>query len=238
MIQQKKHTSVVTQLFGQPYIKNGIKKKRSLLFLLAFALILIPSISALTITDTTFSTSDSNYTILVDSITLDQVIVENDSIQFHNLTSIASNFTNTNATFDSIATFVGLKVGLTVKNINTSAELNSTLGNQDFNVTFTAGQILQIVVTTPTTGVCGPAGLRVGFNSFFDSIGVVFSILVVIIIILLIWGVIIVIQDPSKLTSLDIDFSKLDLPKIFIGILIVSIIALISTALIAIMCAL
>lgn len=153
MIQQKKHISVVTQLFGQLYIKNGIKKKRSLLFLLAFALILIPSINALTITDTTFFASVTNYTIHVDTITLDQVNVTNSSIEFANLTSTGSNFVNTNATFNAIANFVGLEVGLTIRNLNTSTDLfTSATGNQDFNATFTPGQNLRIMSTT--TRVC------------------------------------------------------------------------------------
>ncbi len=95
----------------------------------------------------------ANYTIFVDSITLDSAVVTNTSITFNNLTSVGSNFTNTNATFDAVANFIGLDVGLTIRNVNTSTDLfTSTLGDQDFNATFTTGQRL-IINSFRTLGV-------------------------------------------------------------------------------------
>lgn len=110
-----------------------------------FLLLLIPLSSALTITDTTFSTSGTNYTIFVDSITLDNVTVTSTQILFINLTSVGSNFTNTNGTFSSVAGFIGLDVGLIVFNVNTSTDIfTSSSGNRDFNGTMLPGIVLRI----------------------------------------------------------------------------------------------
>ncbi len=114
------------------------------MFLFLF-LISISAASAVQINNTTFFASETNFTILVDFIDLDAVIVSNTSIQFHNLTSIGSNFTNTNATFDARADFIGLDIGLTIRNVNTATDLfTSSISNQDFNATFTSFQVLII----------------------------------------------------------------------------------------------
>ena len=98
------------------------------------------------INDTTFFASETNYTIFVDSITLDNVTTTPTSITFFNLTSVGSNFTNTNETFDAVATFIGLNISLTIRNINTSTDLfTSVLGSTDFNATFTTGQVIRIM---------------------------------------------------------------------------------------------
>lgn len=121
-----------------------MNKTIKILFLLS--ILFFPLISALTLTDTTFFASETNYTIFVDSITLDNVTITSTSITFFNLTSVGSNFTNTNVTFDAIASFIGLDVGLTIRNINTSTDLfTSSLGNQDYNATFTSEQIIRIM---------------------------------------------------------------------------------------------
>lgn len=134
------------------------KKKHTLVFLLAFTLFLLPSISALTLVNTTFFASATNYTIFVDSITLDNVTITSTSITFFNLTSVESNFTNTNLTSDAVATFDGLDVGLTIRNVNTSIDLfNSTLGDQNFNVTFSPGIVLRTITTISVTPSCSPS---------------------------------------------------------------------------------
>ena len=70
-------------------------KKKYFVFL--FLILTISSVSSLQINDTIFFASETNFTIFVDSITLDQVTVTNQSITFINLTSVGSNFTNINA---------------------------------------------------------------------------------------------------------------------------------------------
>lgn len=110
-----------------------------------FIVFMIPFVSSLQINDTTFFASQENFTIFVDSIILDAVVVTNQTIEFHNLTSIGSNFTNSNATFDARADFFGLDINLIVRNKNTSTDLfTSTLSDQNFNVTFTSGQVIII----------------------------------------------------------------------------------------------
>ncbi len=106
---------------------------------------LLPFVSGLVITDTTFFSSVTNFTIFVDSMVLDEVNITNVSITFHNVTSSGTNLTNTNATSTAIATFIGLTPGLTLRNVNTSTDLFiSSTGAQDFNATFLAGQTIII----------------------------------------------------------------------------------------------
>ncbi len=125
---------------------DKMKSKFIWFMVLATAFIFLPLVSAVTITDTTFFANQTNFTIFVDFITLDQVIVTNTSIQFHNLTSVGSNFINVNATFDARADFIGLAVGLIIRNVNTETDLfESEVGDQDFNATFTPSQVLMIV---------------------------------------------------------------------------------------------
>ncbi len=133
------------------------KLKIPIFFFLALALFLLPSINALTINNTTFSTSISNYTIHVDLMELDEVNVTNYTISFYNVTSVGSNLTNINATYNARADFYGLDIGLTIRNINTSTDLfTSESGNQDYNATFTSGQVIRIMsdVTEEETTTC------------------------------------------------------------------------------------
>lgn len=123
--------------------------KNYLLIVLLF--LSLTSVSALEITDTTFFSSATNFTIFVDSITLDNVTITENKIEFHNLSSIGSKFTNTNATFDARADFIGLNLSLRVRNFNTSENLFlSTLGSQNFNATFISGHTITIVLFRAT----------------------------------------------------------------------------------------
>ena len=136
------------------------KLKIPVFFLLAFALFLLPSVSALTIDNTTFHSSISNYTIFVDSMTLSEVNVTNLTISFYDVNSTGTNLTNTNLTYNSRADFYGLAIGLTIRNINTSTDLfTSASGNQDYNATFTTEQVLRITGNITENGdyVCSSA---------------------------------------------------------------------------------
>lgn len=123
----------------------NLKKKLRILLLLS--ILILPTLaSSLTITNTTFSTSVSNYTIYVDSITLDNVTVTSTTIEFYNLTSLGSNLTNINETYDSIASFYGLDIGLTLRNINTSTDLfTSASGGQDYDAALPQGHLLRVM---------------------------------------------------------------------------------------------
>jgi len=161
------------------------KKKLKIPVLSLLVLILLPSVFALTITDTTFRSSVSNDTIFVDSITLDNVTVTNTTITFFNLTSVGSNFTNVNETFDATVRFVGLEINLSIRNVNTSTNLfSSTLGDQDFNATITPGQVLTIIESptgpvTPSESVLSAfsSSAIVIFVSLFATLGVVFVLI-------------------------------------------------------------
>ncbi len=181
------------------YLNAYLKKK--LIFLLPLLLIIIPSVSALTITNTTFFASDNNFTILVDSIILDQVTVSNSSIEFFNLTSIGSNFTNTNATFDARADFLGLDIGLVVRNVNTATDLfTSTSGSQNFNATFTSGQVITINGgATPSTGRSACDVMVQQFGTFPILIGLLGTII-------LLGAVIFVLT--TGFVSINFDFNK------------------------------
>lgn len=111
--------------------------------------------SAVTITDTTFFSSSSGSTIFIDTITLDEVTVTDVTTLFTNLTSSGSEFTNTN-TSDASADFIGLQIGLVIRNLNTSTDLfQARTGSQTFNATFTQGQVLKIMPNL--TFVCNAA---------------------------------------------------------------------------------
>lgn len=127
-------------------------------------LLVLPLVNAVVITNTTFFSNLSNYTIHVDNITLDQVTVTNLTIEFYNLSSIGSNFTNINTTYNARADFYGLDAGLTIRNINTSTDLfTSASGSQAYNATLISGHIIRIMnVTTPST-TCSSAD-RALFN--------------------------------------------------------------------------
>ena len=159
-------------------LKENDKIKKKLIFPIFLVLLLFPLLSALTITDTTFFASETNYTIFVDSITLDNVTVTNTSITFYNLTSIGSNFTNTNATFDAVATFIGLDVGLTILNVNTSVNLfSSVLGSQNFNATFTPGQTIRTIITPDSDALIACNTMIIQFGGFVVFIGLLGTII-------------------------------------------------------------
>lgn len=122
---------------------DKIKAAYLVIFLI---LIVIPLSSALEITDTTFFSTGSNFTIFVDSISLDNVTVTPSSIIFTNLTSLGSNFSNTNLSFDATASFIGLDPSLAILNVNTSIRLfTSSIGNKNFNATFISGHVIQTI---------------------------------------------------------------------------------------------
>lgn len=115
---------------------KSFKKKQTFIILLAFAFILLPFSSSVTITDTTFTTNNTEFTIFVNTITLDQAVITGESITFENVTSSNTTITNTNSTVTSIVNFIGLTPGLTLFNVNTSTDIfRSTAGLQDFNIT-------------------------------------------------------------------------------------------------------
>ena len=151
-----------------------LKKKLPLLLLILF---ILPSVSALTITDTTFFSSVSNSTIFIDTITLDEATVNNQTTQFFNLTSQDSKFFNTNATSTATAEFIGLQAGLLIHNINTSTDIfTSAIGNQNFNATFTAGQVIQVrdddgFSNTVISAQC--SGITDGFSLFGTLLAII-----------------------------------------------------------------
>ena len=139
-------------------------------------LLLFPLVNALTITDTTYFSSVSNSTIFVDSITLDLVIVTNQSAEFYNLTSVGSNFTNTNATYNARADFYGLNVGLTIRNINTQQDLfTSASGSQNYNATFTPGQVIRTIIITDAQNACNT--MIIQFGGFVVFVGLLGTII-------------------------------------------------------------
>jgi len=88
-------------------------------------------------------------------LVLDNVTVTANSIQFHNVTSLGTNFTNTNETFDAVASFFGLQVGFTITNVNESNDLfNSTAADQEFNATFTPGQVIRTINSPDVSPGC------------------------------------------------------------------------------------
>lgn len=152
---------------------DDAKKKLSLVFLIGLVLLSVGTVEALDITDTTFFASESNSTVFVDFMSLDNVTVTAQRIEFYNVTTVGSNFTNTNATFNATIDFYGLAVGLIVHNVNTIENLfTPTVGNQNFNATFLAGQVLILNdATSQTDLIC--AGIFGGLTTFATFLAII-----------------------------------------------------------------
>lgn len=211
---------------------QGTNGNRCIKLTLTILLVLtiLPYVSGLSINDTTFFSSETNYTIFVDNIILDQVTVENITIEFFNLTSLGSNFINTNATYDAVANFIGLDISLTILNVNTSVNLfTSTLGNQNFNATFTSGQVLRIIpyVTTTTDIQTACNDISRGVAGFYTTIPTFFILLSIVVIILIVVGIITIVKDTSKLDSLINNISEVSIPMIITTVLSIVILGII-----------
>jgi len=183
--------------------------------------------NAVTITDTTFFASGSNYTIHVDTLVVDNVTVTANSIQFHNVTSQGTNFTNANASTTAVASFFGLDLSFTIFNVNTSTNLfTSSAGNQDFNASFTSGQVIRtiIFITPQTTAEPLCNDITEGVALFFAVMPTVFSILGIVLVLLAIGGLILVIQDPTRMPDFKIDFKDFNFISMFIIIFVVALI--------------
>lgn len=184
-------------------------KKKYFVFL--FLILTISSVSSLQINDTIFFASETNFTIFVDSITLDQVTVTNQSITFINLTSVGSNFTNINATFDARADFIGLALGLAIRNLNTSTDIFlSSVGDQNFNATFLSGHTIrtQLGITPPfVEPYCSAVldGLGIGIETL-AALGVI-ALLVLSLIIFA--GLILFNKSTGDLSDLGIGITQL-----------------------------
>lgn len=115
------------------------------LFLILFLICLVPIGSALQMNDTVLFAPVTNYTIFIDSIMLDQVVVTNTTITLHNVTSTGTNLTNINSTL-AIVEFIGLRQNLTLRNTNTSTNLfTSNFSMEDFNLSLSPGDNVRIV---------------------------------------------------------------------------------------------
>lgn len=136
----------------------------------------MPLISAVTITDTTFKTSETNYTVFVNSVTLeDGIIVTNTSIQFFGVNSTGSTFTNTNDTFISIIEFIDLKIGIKLTNLNTGTDIfTSRIFDQDVDITILPGQV---IITSNNVALNACEEMIVQFGVFPALVGLVGTII-------------------------------------------------------------
>ncbi len=117
---------------------------------------------------------------MVDHIIIDQVTVTNQSAEFYNLTSVNSNFTNTNATYNARADFYGLDVGLTIYNVNTDTVLfTSASGSQNYNASWISGQVLRIISSIPSSaqGRIACNKMIIQFGGFVVFIGLLGTII-------------------------------------------------------------
>ncbi len=194
--------------------------------LILVALIVLPTVSALTITDTTFFASETNSTIFVDSIVLDQVIVTNQTIEFFGLVSSGSNFTNTNATFNASASFFDLGLNLTIRNVNTSIDLfTSSLSVQNFNVTFTSGQVITI------TGALLSSPQDIACSTMIDQFSS-YPILIGLIGLLILFAFLIIALSASSGTGV----SEKAIVTSFIGFIFIAVLVVVAIFLISNLC--
>ena len=116
--------------------------KVKLVIFILVSIFLINLVSAVTITDTTFTTSDTNYSIYVNgSITLTQATVTNESIIFDNVNTTGT-FTNPNDTYDSQVNFVGLTSPYTKLTFDNGTV--RAVGVSDVNITIPAGRFFYL----------------------------------------------------------------------------------------------
>lgn len=194
----------------------------------------------MTITDTTFFASETNYTIHVDLMELDQVTVTSTSITFINTTSVGTNLTNSNATFDAVAEFIGLFNTRTLRNINSSTDLfTSSLGSQNFNATFSSGQVIRITAapepsSTSTDSIC--SDITGGFGSFFGFFPVIFTIVAIITLVLFLIMILVLVHKNRDNDEMAMNFFSNDLVTIFLGLGILGLIGLILLIMFGFLC--
>jgi len=181
------------------------------IILILLILLILPLTSALTISDTTFFSSVSNFTIFVDGMTLDNVTVTNMSIQFIGLTSVTSNFTNTNTTFDAIASFFDLAVNLTVHNVNTSTDLfTASATNGNFNATIIPGNVITILAGPTGSGliqeqICND--ILGGFAVYFTFMPAIFTVFAIILLVFMLAGLVFMVTNIKRPEGFKIDLS-------------------------------
>lgn len=113
---------------------------------LLILILLLPLTSSVDISNTTFITNTTNFSVFVDSITLDLANITNESIFLHNVSSLGSNLTNTNPLVTATVDFIGLNLGFGIRNLNTSTTLfKSRIGSQDFGAIFIPDHTIQII---------------------------------------------------------------------------------------------
>lgn len=125
-------------------------KKLVLLFLFC-----IPLVTAFTLDDTTFLTSETNYTAHInESITLDKVRIEADLIEFTNI-STDGTFINNNGTYDSVMSFYGLNTSGNIDSLrwDNGTVIGSTPSMNDVNVTVPVNRYLILNTTVSIAGV-------------------------------------------------------------------------------------
>lgn len=190
--------------------------KRIFLFLF---LLLIPLSSALTVSDTTFSTSETNFTVHVDTVTLSSFNITNQSIILNGITSRGSNFTNINSTLSAVVNFINLSIGLNVVDVNTSTNLfTSASGSQDFNATILPLEVVLVgdaFTPEPTEGQLSCSAMVAQFGLFPALAGLLGTII-------LLAAVIFVLVEGFKTVRTE----GVNLHVVFRGLLIVVMIAI------------
>ena len=133
--------------------------KTRIIILTLMVFLVLPLVTAGSISNTNLSNSNSGNLVQVDSMTLTKLVINDTAIELYNVSSIGTNFTNMNLTANSSLYFYGLIIDLAVFNVNISNYLfNSTVGSQDYPANFNIGNVLRIlnigvVITGNTT--CG-----------------------------------------------------------------------------------
>lgn len=192
------------------------------------------------ITDTTFFSTQSNYTIFIDSLTLDNVTISATTIEFTNISSFGSNFTNSNATFDAVANILNLAIGVTIQNVNTSINFTSIATNQSFNITFTSGQVLRTINLTSVVSVLNTAAscseILAGFNAYFGFMPTVFIILGIITLVLLLFLLLFMVQRNVQGKSPDVNFLDNKIIPLFMGLGVLGLIGIILVIILAFLC--
>lgn len=172
----------------------------------------MPSVSAVTVTETTFFASDNNYTVFVDSMILINSTITNATIEFVGINSTGTNMTNVNATYDAVVNIIDLPIGSAIFNKNTSIYIfTSVAGNQSFNVTITPLNAIRIdnsaaLASSPIVNDCSTTALLIsaGYVIFTEFTAQTFLILLAVLILI----TIILVRGGSRLDEIVLVFAS------------------------------
>jgi len=205
-------------------------------------LLLAPLVSGVVISDTTLFSSVSNSTIFVDRVVLDNLTVNGSESIFFNVSERGSNLSNVNDTSFARAQFFGLPLGFTLRNVNSSTDLfTSVVGSRDFLAVFVPGVTVRVLggPTLSDSDLICLNGL-LGLQSLSDFIPLLFVVVAFLIIVgllgLLLFSSGGVGFDSVVSDSVGFDTSSLNFPVLFVGLVVFGVVVAVGLRVLSVLC--